>query len=38
MQLAEDEPAQADLCLYHIGVMHEMAGNFQTADEVYGEV
>eukprot|EP01051_Picozoa_sp_SAG22_P001745 SAG22_NODE_72_length_22344_cov_95.586559_12_plen_710_part_00 len=38
VELAEQDPARADLCLYNIAVMHEQAGNYETADMIYSNV
>ena len=35
--LIEAEPESAELCLYHLGVLAEGRGEFEAADELYGQ-
>ena len=35
--LIDAEPDSADLCLYHLGVLAEMQGDYATADNAYGK-
>eukprot|EP01052_Picozoa_sp_SAG31_P033742 SAG31_NODE_3854_length_3816_cov_1.250471_2_plen_526_part_01 len=38
MRVAEQDETRADHCLYHVAVMHEMSGNYESADQLYGAV